>query len=146
MTTDFTHTPHPGSRLDAVNQAAAQETPVAGSPDLAGKEEFTVSVRMDAPEIGYPQSISLSSTNQYGLLLPQDPLRRNALVLAVDNDIYLCATKEAAQAVAGGSTSSGVFYLPKTILMAVPSKSQVWAACTTTSGNSRVSVFVSRDE
>lgn len=145
--TEVMHTPHPGSRLDAVNQAAAHESPVTEIPQMASDaERFVVDVRQDAPAFGYPQSITLNSVNQIGLLLPHDPLRRNALVLAVDSDVYLCATKEAAQAVAGGATSSGVFYLPKTVLMAVPSRGAVWAACTTTSGNSRVSIFVSRDE
>lgn len=132
----------------------AQTTPVQENPMLdQGYEEMTITpveiagdVKITSPAMGYAQCNSLGSANQVVLILPQDPLRRNALVLAVDNDVYLCSSKETAQAAAGVTTSSAGFYLPKSILMAVPSKGAVWAAITTSSGTSRVSVFVARDE
>lgn len=108
--------------------------------------EITGDVSITSPAMGYAQSILLGSANQVLRLLPQDPLRRNALILAVDNDVYLCSSKETAQSAAATTTSSAGFYLPKAILMAVPSKGAVWAACTTTASTSRISVFVSRDE
>lgn len=108
--------------------------------------EVAGEVKVVSPAIGYPQCYQLSSANSVALILPHDPLRRNALILANDNDVYLCASKEAAQAVAGTTTGVAGFYLNKTILMAVPSKGAVWAATTTNSGTSRVSIFVARDE
>lgn len=108
--------------------------------------EVTGDIKITSPALGYAQSVLLGQNNPTMLILPQDPLRRNALILAVDNDVYLCSSKETAQAASGTTTSAAGFYLPKSILMAVPSKGAVWAACTTTGSNSRISIFVSRDE
>lgn len=142
--------PHPGSARDMSLQNQGHVTPIMVRDELQVPEEkFVVPVevvRQESPDFGYPQCVLLNANNQVRLMLPQDPLRRNALVMAIDNDVYLCGSLETAQAAAGAATNTIGFYLPKNILMAVPSKGAVWAAATTSSGNSRISVFVSRDE
>lgn len=147
---DFTiSAAHPGSSRD-MTLKNEPVTPVHVHDELQEPQDLFVVpvevIRQESPAFGYPQSVVMGANNLTRLLLPQDPLRRNALVLAVDNDVYLCGSLEIAQQVAGGTTSALGFYLPKSILMAVPSKGAVWAACTTSSGQSRISVFVSRDE
>jgi len=148
--TDFIH-PH-GTPQFAHQSMVAQSMPNVMEEQGFEEEmvitpvEITGDVKIVSPAMGYAQCNLLGSANQVMLILPQDPLRRNALVLAVDNDVYLCSSKETAQAAAATTTSSAGFYLPKSILMAVPSKGAVWAACSTTAQTSRVSVFVARDE
>jgi len=147
----YPHGTPQGVHMSMVAQSMpAQENPLL---EQGYEEELVITpvevsgdVKITSPALGYAQCNLLGNANQTMLILPQDPLRRNALVLAVDNDVYLCSSKETAQAAAGVTSSSAGFYLPKSILMAVPSKGAVWAAVTTTSQTSRVSVFVARDE
>jgi len=106
----------------------------------------SVPVRNESPAQGIPRCIALSAANPVLPLLPQDPRRRNALVLAVDNDVYICGSLELAQAAQGTTTGSGGFYLPKGIAIPIVNRAACWVAVTTTGSASRVSVLVSKDD
>lgn len=105
----------------------------------------TVSVRNETPALGRGFCVALSSANTYLELVPRDPNRRSAYVLAVDNDVYICSSREVAAQVAGGATSNLAFYLPKSVVVPIDSKAPYWVACTTTGSTSRVSVLVNKD-
>jgi hypothetical protein len=106
---------------------------------------FLVSVRNETPALGMAYCVTLSSTNEYLQLVPRDPSRRNAVVLPVDNDVYICSSREVAAQVAGSTTSTLGSYFPKGIAVPIDSRSPYWVACTTTASTSRVSVLVSKD-
>lgn len=115
--------------------------------DVALPEQFPViPVRDESPAQATARCVSLSSANPVRPLLPQDPKRRRAVVLAVDNDVYIASSLELAQAVEGGTTGADAFYLPKSVPVPVTAKSAFWVACTTTSTTSRVSVLVEKDD
>jgi len=143
MTEAFT--PHPGSRLDATAQAAAHEMPAEQIETPSGDPEIVVPVITVLPELGRGYVVVLSANNLVLPLLPQDPRRRSATVLAVDNDVYIAPTREAVQGSAGAATGTGAFYLPKGIPMPVPAKGAWYTAATTSASQSRVSVLVCTD-
>ena len=107
----------------------------------AAPETFDINVRVDSPEHTNPYCVSLSSKNTSLLLLPHDPKRVIAQVLAPDNDVWICGSQEIAQAVEGATTGSSAFYLPKGVVLPISGKGAVWAACTTTASVSRISVL-----
>ncbi len=105
-----------------------------------------VSVRNESPAIGIGQCVSLSSAESVKPVLPQDPHRRHALLLAVDNDVWIAGSKEVAQAAEGSTAGSFAFYLPKGVPVPVINKGAWWAAATTTASVSRISVMVDKDD
>lgn len=105
-----------------------------------------VPVREEPPAIGIPRVVVLSATNPVLQVLGQDARRRTAIVLAVDNDVYLTATKDLASGMAGNTSGVDGFYLPVGIGIPVPSKSALWAAATTTATSSRISVLTAKDD
>jgi hypothetical protein len=106
-----------------------------------------VSVRNESPALGTGQCISLSSSSgTVKQVLPQDPRRRHALLLAVDNDVWIAGTKEVAQAAEGSTSGAFAFYLPKGVPVPVINKSAWWVAATTTASTSRVSVMVDKND
>lgn len=107
-------------------------------------EMVTLPVK-DTADQGIPRTVALSGSNPFRPLLPQDPSRRRAVVLAADNDVWICSSLEIAQAVAGTATGSDAFYLPKGIAVDIRNHSACWVAATTTSTGSRVSVLVEKD-
>lgn len=120
----------------AVDQAeTAIPAPVAGIP-----------VRDEATDQAVWQTVRLSATNPTRPLLPQNPHRRSAVLLAVDNDVFVCSSLELAQAVEGATTGTGGFYLPKGVAIPVRNKAACWAAATTTATVSRVSVLTENDD
>jgi len=105
-----------------------------------------LSVRNESPALATARCVKLGTNNTTALLLPQDPRRRSALVLAIDNDVYVASSLELAQAVEGATTGSDAFYLSKGVPLPVTSKAALWVACTTTGSSSRVSVLVEKDD
>ena len=139
--------PRPGGKIDTARRNrdadSLADEPVAQQDYLVkGKP---VAVDSLAPEIGTARTITLSANNQVLPLLPRDTTRRSAVVLAVDNDVYLSNDPGQAMtaAASGGKTAEGVFYLPAGIGLPWQNTDQLWAAATTTETSSRVSVMAS---
>lgn len=126
------------------DQAAAQ---LATGEETALPEPIpAINVRNETPALGTARAVTLSANNPYVLALPQDPMRRNATLLAVDNDVYVTSSREIAMEVNGSATATDAFYLPKAIPLPITSKAAFWVACTTTATSSRVSVLVTKDD
>lgn len=146
------HVPHPGSRLDRVASATAQEAPAHhAGPETAQEMPYLVATRSDMPEETIPRTLVLGASNPYLAALPRDMRRRRAVIVAIDNDVILAESKELAQAVAtlvaGGTAAAALstgFYLPKGVALPLESRDWMFAAATTTASTSRVSVVVER--
>ena len=139
--------PRPGGKIDAARRQRDAES-LADLP--VGQQDYLVKgkpVAVDSlpPEIGGARTVTLGANNTALPLLPRDTTRRSAVILAVDNDVYLSADPGQAMtaAASGGATAEGVFYLPKSIAVPWQSTDQLWAAATTTGTDSRVSVMAS---
>ena len=139
--------PRPGGKIDTARRNADRE-PLADEP--VAQQDYLVKgrpVAVDslAPETGNARTVTLSANNQALPLLPRDTTRRSAVVLAVDNDVYLSNDpgKAMAAAASGGANAEGVFYLPAGIGIPWQNTDQLWAAVTTTATSSRVSVMAS---
>lgn|SRR5487761_250237 len=127
--------------------ASQAAVPVTDPAETALPEPFpALPVRDESPALGSAHSISLSSANPVKLALPQDPRRRRAVLLAVDNDVYVASSLENAQAAEGVTTSSMAFYLPKSVPLPVTTKAALWVSATTTGSSSRVSVLAEKDD
>lgn len=144
MTDDFT--PHPGSRMDATARAADQETPLEEVRTVTGYDLPAVRTAEELPALGRGYVIVLGPANPVLRLLPQDPQRRSAVVLAVDNDVYIGDSKENVTAAqAAGTAGTTAMYLPAGIALPVSNKAAWYAGATTTGTSSRVSVLISLD-
>lgn len=146
----------PGGRMHSAAIAAdavsvdAQELAVRSAeraPEPSGLSP--VGVTNVGPDTGVARTTSLNaSANQR--ILPQDPTRRRAVVMSIDNDIVICQTKELAQdsrnQVANVPYPTG-FYLPKGLPgIEITSRNEWYAVNTSSSGATRVSVLVEKDE
>lgn len=140
------------ARTDDSLLAKQAETAQAAGPavdpvDTALPEPLAViPVRSESPALSAARCVTLSAANPVLQLLPQDPRRRSAILLAVDSDVYVCQSKELAQAAQGVATSGEGFYLPKGIAVPVVAKAVLWAAATTTATPSRISVLIAKDD
>jgi hypothetical protein len=143
--TDWPFTAHPGSRMDATASAAAQETPSEEISAVTGEPVPVVAVAEQPPALGRGYVVVLSDSNPVLPLLPQDPNRRSAIVLAIDSDVYICASRDDAAAAAGGTSGTSAFYLPAGIAVPVQNRAAWYAAATTTAAGSRISVMISLD-
>ncbi len=106
MTEIMEHVPHPGSRLDRVASAAAQESPAhhAATQDTQDGP-FVVQTRSDMPEEAIPRTLLLSANNPYLPILPRDMRRRRAVIIPISAAVVLCETKELAQLAAALATT-----------------------------------------
>jgi hypothetical protein len=120
--------------------------PEAGYDDSLPETYPVVSVRDESPAQVVARCVTLSSANPVKALLPQDPRRRSAVLLAVDNDVYVASSLELAQAAEGSTSSEAAFYLPAGVGIPVVSKGALWCAATTTASISRISVLISKDD
>ena len=128
-----------------VQRAEAQlfiETPQVEPAEELGE----IHVRVDAPQAGTARCVVLSANNPWLPLLAQDPTRASAVILAVDNDVYICQSRDIAMQIAGSANGTDGFYLPAGIGIPVDNQGPYWVACTTTATSSRVSVIISRVE
>jgi hypothetical protein len=139
--------PRPGGMVDTARKQAAAAADAASTVDNTdGPVAYSaVRVRPEAPDLGTAVTVTLSSANPVRRLLPQDAQRRSAVVLAVDNDVYIATSQGPAQDAAGGNGATGVFYLPAGIAIPLDTQASLWCACTTTATISRVSVLVTAD-
>ena len=139
--------PRPGGKVDTARRNAERqsldELPVAEQDYLVHGR--LVGVDSVAPNTGTARTITLSANNPVLPLLPRDTTRRSAVILAVDNDVYMSndAGQAMTAAASGGAAAEGVFYLPKGIALPWQNTCELWAAATTTGTSSRVSVMAS---
>lgn len=143
--------PRPGGMVDTARKQAAAEqaqlqelhSAIAG-PDAAGSYE-AIRVREDPADLGTARTVTLSSANPFAQLLPRDDARRTAVVLAIDNDVWISYNQGTAEDLSGTSGAGSAFYLPAGLMCPVLSKAQLWVSPTTLTGTSRVSAIISRD-
>jgi hypothetical protein len=134
------------SHLAKMAQAADIDSGTAGSDDALPEPFPAVSVRDESPAQAIARCVTLSANNPTLALLPQDPRRRRAVILAVDNAVYVASSLETAQAAEGSTTATHAFYLPTAVPIPVHSRGALWCSATTTSSQSRVSVLVEKDD
>jgi hypothetical protein len=139
--------PRPGGKIEANRQQRHIESladePVAQQDYLVKGKPVAVDVLPAA--IGTARTITLGVSNPALPILPMDSTRRSAVIIAVDNDVYLSADPGQAvtAAASGGATAEGVFYLPAGIALPWDSTSLLWAGATTTATTTRISVITS---
>lgn len=127
-----------------------REAPEQGMSETASEEKLayepvkveTISAPVEKTDA---YTVVLSSANPVLALLPVDPNREDAAVLAVDNPVVIAQTlaqaQNAANTVANVPAPVG-FYLPVGVRWPVKATGPLWVAATTTATNSRVSVMV----
>jgi hypothetical protein len=134
------------SHVAKLAQAPAPQG-VTDPVEAALPEPFpAIPVRNESPAVGIGQCVSLSAAESVKPVLPQDPRRRHALLLSVDNDVWIAGSLEVAQAAEGSTAGSFAFYLPKGVPVPIINKGAWWAAATTTATVSRISVMVDKDD
>lgn len=138
--------PRPGGKIDTARRMAEQhpdkDLPVAGTDTLI--KGRPVAVDSLQAEAGLATMVVLNAANPVLQLVPRDTTRRAAVLLAVDNDVYIATSPQqaTAAAAAGGTTFAGVVgYLPAGIPVPWPSTAPLWAAPTTTATQSRITVL-----
>lgn len=105
-----------------------------------------VPVRDEPPDQGNGGVVVLSAANPVLQILPQDPRRRSAVILAVDNDVYISQNRDVASFAQGTNTGTQAAYLPAGIAVPISSRNSWYAAATTTATGSRVTVLVFKDD
>jgi hypothetical protein len=139
--------PRPGGKIDTARRMAEQHSqkdlPVADTDTLVKGKPVAVDGLL--PENGIALTVTLNAANPVLPLLPRDTTRRSAVLLSVDNDVYVATMPGQATAAAAsdGTTFEGVFYLPAGIGVPWQSTAPLWVAATTTATSSRVSVMAS---
>jgi hypothetical protein len=137
----------PGGKIDTARRMADEHSlkdyPVAETDALT--KGRPIAVDSLPPESGIATTVTLSTANPVLQLLPRDTTRRSAVLLAVDNDVYVSTSPSVASAAAAsnGATFEGAFYLPAKIGVPWQSTAPLWAAPTTTASVSRISVMAS---
>lgn len=140
--------PKPGGLVDTWRkaQAALADTATEHVADNDGPVKYqAIRTRPEPPDLGTARTITLSAANPVLMLLGQDAQRRGAVVLAVDNDVYLSSDQGLAWQSQGGASAEGCFYLLKGVPVPVDAQAPLWAACTTTAASTRISVLITRD-
>jgi len=139
--------PRPGGKIDTARRMAEahsqKDLPVADTDTLIKGKPVAVDGLL--PENGVAITVTLNTANPVLPLLPRDTTRRSAVLLAVDNDVYVSTSPQLATAAAAsdGDSFEGVFYLPAGIGIPWQSTAPLWAAPTTTATPSRISVMAS---
>lgn len=132
--------PGPGQLPDPVEMALPE--PVGAIP-----------VRDEAPAQGTGRTQGLSANRPVLPLLPQDPRRRRAVILAVEKPAVVCQSLELAQAANGQPNTASIegFYLPVGVPLVLVNKAAWWVTYTSTDApgagaTSHVSVLVEKDD
>jgi hypothetical protein len=126
----------------------------AKQPDLPEAEDYVtknyiVPVRQDsADQVTYFTAVVATGTNPVALLLPRDPNRYRATIMAIDEAVVLAATRD--QAGNSANTVTNVpapqgFYLPVSIPVTVYAKGPCYVGATSATPT-RVSVTVEKYE
>jgi len=134
--------------------AARDPAPIPDPDASAIPEPFPViAVRDEAPAQGIPRTVGLSANRPVLPLLPQDPRRRRAVIIAVEKPAVICPSVDLAVAVNGAANTGSIegFYLPVNVPIVWTSKSAEWVTFTTTDApgagaTNHVSVLVEKDD
>lgn len=141
--------PKPGGQVDQWRKKQAAEQAAIAEQNEGAQDTLIkarpVAVDPVTPDIGIAVTVTLNAANPVLILFPRNPDRRSAVILSADNPVYLATSPGLAQqaAASGGTTFAGAFYLPTGIALPWQNTDALYAAVTTTSGNSRVSVMSS---
>lgn len=98
-------------------------------PEILDEGLFVVPVRQDQADLSNYTSMVLNSKNPVQLLVPRDPTRKRATVLADNNVILASSSAVAGQATLLATTSTLLgFYLPANTPLQIESVAPVWVA------------------
>lgn len=118
-------------------------------PEVPDAGNFDLFVKVDSPEQTDAFTIVLSAANPYQLLIPKDPTRRRATVLAVDGAVVLSSSLEQSQDPRNASTAAGLgasgFVASQAVPLVVESQAPLWVSLVGSTAL-RVSVIVERYE
>lgn len=144
--------PKPGGMVDTARKKMAADADQLAAHNAAqadaeiwGTDAGAVRVRAESPDTGNIRSVTLTAAYPVARLLPADPNRRSAVILPVDNDVYVTGSQGLANDVAGGTAALQAGYFPAGIGLPVDNQGEYWVAATTTTGSSRVTIIVNRD-
>lgn len=135
--------PRPGGKLDTARRMAEQHSdkdmPVANTDTLIKGKPVAVDALL--PALGTAITVTLNSANPVLQALPKDTTRRGAILLAIDNPVYVTTKQNDATAAEGSAYSTGAGYLPVGVPVPIPFTDAVWLSATTVGGQSRVTVL-----
>src|SRR5690348_14961377 len=124
--------PVPGGMVDTARRHAAAAAAHAASGMTASGDAppaaatRPVPVREALGDIGSARVIVLGAQQPQRQLLPRDITRRSAVIIAVDNDVYITPDEGTASGIAGTATAITGFYLPKGTPIPVVSTAEFW--------------------
>lgn len=135
--------PRPGGKIDTARRMAEQHSqkdlPVADTDTLIKGKPVAVDNLL--PALGIAITVTLNSANPVLQALPKDTTRRGAILIAIDNPVYLAVKQNVATAAEGSTNSTLAGYLPVGVPVPVPFTDAVWVSATTTASQSRVTVL-----
>jgi hypothetical protein len=145
MTTPFT--PFPDSATDRVQRGQDQADPAEFLEELPAVKLDAIPVLEVIADEGIYRTLTLQASG-VRQCLPQDPQRYRAVIIANDNAVVLCATKELAQDAANTASSqpypTGMYLATGQPGVEIRNKGLMYVANTSTSGTTRVSVLVEK--
>lgn len=143
--------PRPGGLVDrhrrrkAAEDAAREAGAATEAEELGRARVRAIRVTVQAADTAAAQCVLLTAAQPVARLLPRDEHRRSAVILAIDNDVYIASDPGTAASLQGGAAGTAGFYLPAGTPVPVASGAELWAAATTTASSSRVSVLSFRE-
>lgn len=134
----------------AEKYAGIESAQIEAIPDSPAAETYDIYVKVDSPEQVGAYTVVLSSMNPNQLLLPKDPCRKRAVVVAVDGPVVLSGSLEESQDPRNASTATGLaasgFVLPQGLPgLVVEDEAPLWVSLVGDTAL-RVSVIVERYE
>jgi hypothetical protein len=112
-----------------------------------------IPVRSESPAQGIGRTAGLNANRPVLPLLPQDPRRRRAVVVAVEKPAVVCASVDLATAANGQASTGSIegFYLPVNVPLEITAKGAFWVTYTSTDApgagaTNHVSVLVEKDD
>jgi hypothetical protein len=149
----------PGSRRAGAQNAQWQAEPpaahvtahqaeLAGTVPGTGPVPVQGSVRSERPRDAVWRTMVFQA-GQARQLLPQEPQRYRAVIIAVDQPVIICMNKDLATAPDNQFTVEGFptgFWLPAGIAIVVESRALAWAVNPSQAAAAHVSVLIERHE
>lgn len=138
--------PKPGGMVERHRARKAEEEKrrAAENPEVAEDGYTAIRVRSESPDIVNAYMVILNAGAPQ--VLPRDIGRQRAVILAVDQDIWLSHSQGTASGFANSATALGsAFYLPVGVPIPCDSTGQLFGVPTNTGASCRVSVLVTRN-